>query len=527
MSAQSHANKLRRALGLSLALSIPLVVSQAGCPVREDPADAAIVTDASAASDSSTETDAGSDDGASTHSDAASQSDSASNVQDAARRDAGAGGLTIYDIRDPSSASHPAVDSEVSISNVVVTAIDDRPNTTGFWVQESSGGPFSGVFVFVYSDSTVFSLASLHIGDVVSLSGTYTEYYEQSQININNGSAEITGSHAPLPAANPAGFDSNSEPWEGVLVHFSGPCNVTSDPNQYGQVTTSCITLDDDIWAYGDALSSGMTLNQINGVVVYSFGEYKLLPRDAADLGLSGGSDAGTAYDSGSSSGCGNIDYQGECNGNSITYCYEGELFTEDCVAEYGNQATCGLLDCTGADCLGYYCIATAGGPCTEIDCDLTHGCIGGVCTDSTTCDDSYDDVCVADSTRLSYCHPFSNLVNEMDCALDVYGDPADFICGQTSQNVDACLGTVGTWNCDLTQTPAEECAPGLVCSSDTMLGDCQDPNAGPDAGLTDAANAVDAGPAHDATIEDAGVEDSSIANEDAGAEDAGVEDAA
>ncbi len=521
MSRKSVFKAMQKQSSLGLALGLALMTSQINCiPVREEPDAASVQDDGGTTGQDAASQDSSATGDATTHTDAGERSDSASSAQDAARRDAGPGGITIYDLRDPSSPNHPDEGSEVSVSDVVVTGIDARPNTTGFWVQETSGGAFSGIFVFEYSDSDVLPLGNLHIGDVVSLTGTYAEFHGMSQININSGSGQVTGTHAPLAATRPEAYASDKEPWEGVLIRLDGPCSVSSDPNQYGQVTTSCSILDDDIWAYGDALHSGMTLDYIVGLQVFSFDEYKVLPRDAVDLGLSAGADAGTAYDSGSSTGCGNVTYQGECHGNSITYCYDGELVTENCVTEYGDQATCGLLDCEGGDCLGYYCIATPGGPCTEIDCDLQHGCINGVCADSTSCDDSYDDVCVADSTRLSYCHPFSGLINEMDCALDVYGEPADYICGETSDHRDACLGTVGEWNCDLTQTPAEECAPGLVCSSETMMGNCEDPNATTDGGVVDATQGTDA------AVGDAQVQDSASSVEDAGVEDAGVEDA-
>lgn len=523
--------------GLSLSALLALSLGNMHCAPAEE-VDASVADSSATGTDSSTQQDAASGDDAGILSDATSGQDSAvmtdangtdsstvtdaaTTVTDAARRDAGPGGITIYDIRNPASPSHPAVDSIVSLSGVVVTGIDLRPSTTGFWVQEPSGGAFSGIFVFAYADNTVLPLDSLSVGDIVSLTGQYQEFYDLSELDINQGSASITGHQDPLAAAEPADINTTTEPWEGVLVNFAGPCTVTAAANDYGQVATSCFLIDDDAFDYGDSLSVGQELSHITGLITFGFSEYKILPRDGADLGLDAMTDAGVSSDSGTSTGCGDVTYQGQCNGDSITYCLDGELYTEDCVEQYGSDATCGLLDCTTADCMGYYCIAKPGGACIEIDCDLTHGCINGVCTESSACDETYDDVCVVDSTRLSYCNPFSNLINEQDCALDWFGDAAPFVCGEHSQGFDACLGTVGEYNCDMSSDPTEECVAGLVCSSEVDVGNCTDPNA------TDAGVVVsDAGAADQGTVEnDAAVNDSAVS--DAAVNDAVVNDAA
>ena len=61
----------------------------------------------------------------------------------------GAGGLTVYDIQNPDSANHPAENSAVSLSGVVVMSerFEVSASLDGFFVSDAEGGAWHGIQV--------------------------------------------------------------------------------------------------------------------------------------------------------------------------------------------------------------------------------------------------------------------------------------------------------------------------------------------------------------------------------------------
>jgi hypothetical protein len=58
---------------------------------------------------------------------------------------------------------------------------------------------------------------------------------------------------------------------------------ITSDPDNYGEVTTNYGVTIDDLF-YQANMSDGDTYSSVTGVITYSYSAYKLLPRDASDV---------------------------------------------------------------------------------------------------------------------------------------------------------------------------------------------------------------------------------------------------
>ncbi|MFH1807380.1 MAG: hypothetical protein ABIJ09_01445 [Pseudomonadota bacterium] len=286
--------------------------------------DAATVLDASQPSDAQTETDAATADGAlrpdgasttdvatpqdagtatdgATAIDSGSPSDTGSPadamsvdtafVPDAGGTDAGITHLTVYALQNTALMTHPSIDTEVELSGVVVTAVDLRAPTLGFWVQETAGGKYSGIYVHKPA-ANLFDLSTLQRGDVVSVRGLYTEYLGQlSQIVLDT--VTVTGSVAPLAPVWASDIDSDPEAWEGVLVRLQPSCEVQL-LLQYGEVWTSCALLDDEIASF--AVDEGQSFGYLDGIWNYAFSSYRLLPRDGMDFGPLVALDAGT-YD--------------------------------------------------------------------------------------------------------------------------------------------------------------------------------------------------------------------------------------
>ncbi len=77
-----------------------------------------------------------------------------------------------------------------------------------------------------------------------------------------------------------------AEQYEGVLVTLSGE-TVTEGPDTHGDYTLeSGATVDDAFFTTTPTIPLNMPIPTITGIVKFSFGKYRVLPRDAADLTL-------------------------------------------------------------------------------------------------------------------------------------------------------------------------------------------------------------------------------------------------
>ena len=120
------------------------------------------------------------------------------------------------------------------------------------------------------------------VGDVMDVTGTLTEYYDLTEISVASidditvtGNTDVT--YETLETA-----PSDWEAYESALVTLNG-LTVTSDVDDYGQVETDWgILIDDLLYTHGAA--NGTTYASITGPLYYSYSEFKVTPRDAADL---------------------------------------------------------------------------------------------------------------------------------------------------------------------------------------------------------------------------------------------------
>lgn len=185
--------------------------------------------------------------------------------------------------------------SVVKLEDVVATSGFTWSNSAeaSFFVQEVAGGPFSGIQVFV-ANTTGLAVAP---GDRLTLFGTYEEFFEMSQISVT-AAASVTalGSGAPLEPeviADPAAIATGgalTEDYEGVLVRVEDVTVINENPDapmEFGEFTvTGDLRIDDLFFAVNDwtkpALGAGYA--SITGLLVYNFSNFKLEPRDAADL---------------------------------------------------------------------------------------------------------------------------------------------------------------------------------------------------------------------------------------------------
>ncbi|MEM1346929.1 MAG: lamin tail domain-containing protein [Myxococcota bacterium] len=203
--------------------------------------------------------------------------------------------VTIRQLQDTADPGYvpPDMGTVVTVSDVSISAVllDDAGVITGGWVQESGGGPFSGVFFELASSIDPSTNPSYvpAVGDVVAIEGATTENAGDPSSEDHTTLAAATLTPAPMmraPAVSVVSsrtLSANAERWEGVLVQLN-EAGVTSAP------PSEDYTLDDRILA-SDLLYDGVTaagcdvFASFTGVVHYSSGAYKLEPRDAADVG--------------------------------------------------------------------------------------------------------------------------------------------------------------------------------------------------------------------------------------------------
>jgi len=224
--------------------------------------------------------------------------------------DSGSNSAQIH-IQDVQSNSM-AVNTAVELHGVVVTAVDAfGDKTSAFWVEETGGGPFSGVQVFV--NTQVDILSSIAPGDVVDISGAIkTEFVLSSDTTgrtttelqspkggmlkvTKTGTAAVPEAHvidaAALDAMSASARDAEYEKWEGVLVQVRN-VRSRSYPISFGAapfpVDSYKISVSDNLVVESTqtpfvAIDGLTCFDTITGVEDYFF-DWLLLPRAAADI---------------------------------------------------------------------------------------------------------------------------------------------------------------------------------------------------------------------------------------------------
>lgn len=182
-------------------------------------------------------------------------------------------GVTIYDLQQ----GNVEPDTQVVLRDVLISS----PLTAygeGFYIQEPDGGPYSGMYVFLQG---TFTDLYITMGDEVTITGQYTEYYELSELTVTSADAiEVTGTGTVL--AEPVADVTDWEPYEGVVVELSNQ-EAQECIDSYGEVMLSeGIQMDDAIYTYDTEL--GATYSTITGPITYNYKLWKILPRMAEDL---------------------------------------------------------------------------------------------------------------------------------------------------------------------------------------------------------------------------------------------------
>jgi predicted extracellular nuclease len=196
------------------------------------------------------------------------------NIDDIEVLNANVNEVTIYEIQFTANADglSPLAGQSV-ITSGIVTAIWP---TEGFFIQDGTG-PWNGIFVF----NTTINPSQ---GDEIELTGNVVEFFGLTQISSVSAHT-IVSSANPLPAAAVIStLAANNEQYESVLVRVeNATCTNTNAGFGMFRLNTGNgdMLVDDDIYAFTPTLGNGYNAQ---GVMWFSFGEYKMLPRVESDI---------------------------------------------------------------------------------------------------------------------------------------------------------------------------------------------------------------------------------------------------
>lgn len=197
----------------------------------------------------------------------------------------GGGVLSCYEIQGQQDES-PYDGEDVTVTGIVTVGGDEYYAGSGTAqyaaIQDASGTEWSGLVLYGYDGV----LTPLQRGDSVVVSGYVSEYYGLTEVVVQSVDIDEPGYTVPSASSVTTSEMASSEKWEGVLCALDN-VTVTSDPNEYGEFYVTDGSGDamvDDMGIYGFSTSTGDTYQEMVGVVFYSYGEYRLEPRDENDI---------------------------------------------------------------------------------------------------------------------------------------------------------------------------------------------------------------------------------------------------
>ena len=177
------------------------------------------------------------------------------------------------------------VDQVVTLQGVV-TAIFE--GSTRYTVIQDSVGIYSGMII--YSNEVNYDL-----GDEISVTGSIDEYYDLTEMKDVTSSSLVTSGNSVEPLVIKAGDFATSNPieaekYESVLIRLNDLV-VTNADLGYGEweisdTSGSCRV--DDMGDYSYTPIANDTLAAVIGIGWYGYSEYKIQPRNDADIILPG-----------------------------------------------------------------------------------------------------------------------------------------------------------------------------------------------------------------------------------------------
>jgi len=183
--------------------------------------------------------------------------------------------VTAYTIQEIQETVDPSGDSPRVGETVETSGIVTAVGNGGFWIQDGTGA-WSGVFVL---DGSAFTI----LGDAVTVVGAVQE--SNGLTRISASSVAVNSSGNPIPSATSVSTGAAGvEELESVLLSVSGAICVNADAG-FGEYTlndgTGDYRADDALFAFAP---TAFAEYDAVGIGYYSFGNFKMLPRDADDI---------------------------------------------------------------------------------------------------------------------------------------------------------------------------------------------------------------------------------------------------
>ncbi|MBC8072001.1 MAG: amidohydrolase family protein, partial [Deltaproteobacteria bacterium] len=205
--------------------------------------------------------------------------------------------LSIAAVRDPADPDHPDEGTPVVFTDVYVTAIRQGEDSLGFYVQDDTLMPYTGIFVYTGDAPDV------EVGNRVTVSGIYEEFFGLSELSLSSYVVDDAGTvlpFEPIAIDDPGelGVAATAEPYESMLVAVGAVSIVDDNPDGGSDFDEFSVTgplrIDDQVFdnvtgaGLGNACAVGTSFTGIVGIEGFSFANYKLMPRFAEDIGVVG-----------------------------------------------------------------------------------------------------------------------------------------------------------------------------------------------------------------------------------------------
>lgn len=183
--------------------------------------------------------------------------------------------VSIYDIQfnNNSNGASNYEGSQVYTGGIVYAVRDD----SSFYLASGSGA-WTGIYV--YSNDYLLSE-----GDSVTLTGEVDEYYELTEIKNVTNLTLVSSGNTPITNSCSTGAAS-SEEFEGCLIEVVN-ANCNNDNAGFGEWIvndgTGDVIIDDLFYVFVPNLNTNYN---VKGALTYSYGAYKLLPRNSNDVSV-------------------------------------------------------------------------------------------------------------------------------------------------------------------------------------------------------------------------------------------------
>ena len=204
------------------------------------------------------------------------------------------GGYTPYDIQFTKEigVGEDCYPSEFEGQNVevtgVVTAVRPDQDYPNFFFQDPNKKEWAGMFIYIDKGYSAPS-----VGDLVILKGDIAEYYGMTEMkNISSTTILSSGNEIEPVKLNAALISGSCSEWaekyEGMLVRLVNVLvSQIADENGHWIVSdiTGSVIIDSYLYV-GDFPKPelGTHYTSITGIVHYTYGEYKLMPRNSNDF---------------------------------------------------------------------------------------------------------------------------------------------------------------------------------------------------------------------------------------------------